>query len=179
MQCPYCGSIMNEGDIFCPNCGADAAVKKSAKSNTYTEKTFQMPDTEKVLGGSLDKKTFFGLAWLFNCLSLATLSLILSIIVLCVDGNKLTKEEKRAAACFPVFAALTTIVSIVYVFALIVSIALCYLLIGFLILPIVIILFLVYMICYFIFSIIACINAFQGKIYRIPLVYKIAALFVK
>ncbi len=174
MQCPYCGTTVNESDIFCPNCGADVIAKpepeekttyssstQNSTQNNYNPKYKQTVMVEdKVLGGSVDKKTFFGLIWLAFCTScFAFIAFVLNIVVLIIDKDRLTTEEKRCAAAM-------------FVMQIVTAVLLCIPYLGWLALIFV-------GIYHFICSLIAALMAFQGKLFRIPIAYHIAAIFIK
>ncbi len=160
MNCVNCGAELQENAKYCEACGSTVAQEES----TVTEEISGAAE-DKVLGGSLEKKLFYGLSWIL-ALFFPTISIVLNIIVLITDKDKLTLEDKRNSVSIFVMQAFGIICGLVMIIPIIGWVIGC-------------IALLVWAVFATIFCIIAAIKAFNKEEYKIPLVYPIASSFVK
>ncbi len=175
LTCPKCGIAVEEDVTYCPECGESLKSEAQAEpvARPATEEPAAAQEPVKVLGGSIEKNTFFGLVWIGFCIPcVALFAWVLNLVVLISEKDKLTVEEKRChgsmfaiMALNFVFIMLNTITVIPYIGWVL----------GLVIWPVLV----VWSVACMVFAIITAIKAFQGGTFKIPLAYQLASMFVK
>ena len=108
---------------------------------------------KKYLNGSLTRNVTFGLCWLLGFFSIGAIGLgwVAALVLLIIDKDVLDLEDKRELASIIICAAASTVLGVTGIVPLYI----------------------------FVCSIIACVQAFTGKVFQIPGVYHIAAAIIK